>query len=204
LPERIWTYLTWFVLHFALLFAISTRDIFFNLSTDGTISPPRLAPYWAKAEAIAGGLTGAGVAPGNPFRQAVTVYTNAAGIESAYGFFAPNVPNSYKLVYELQYPDGNVAYELPEVGDSATGLRLNNLFESIADTRFAPVRELLFKMLAYSVWQEHPTVKVVRVVFGAVVSPSLAEFEAGKRESYEVLCAYDFTFPTRRTKDERQ
>jgi len=27
-----------------------------------------------------------------------------AGIEVGYGFFAPNVPNNYKVVFELQYP----------------------------------------------------------------------------------------------------
>lgn len=143
---------------------------------------------------------GASAPPANPLRQAVTVYSNVAGIESAYGFFAPNVPNGFKLVFELHYPDGHVIYELPGVGDAATGLRLNNLFEGIAATPFDSVRELLFKMLAYPVWQEHPEVRVIRAVFGSVVSPSLAEFEAGKRESYEVLCAYDFTFPASQTK----
>ncbi len=194
----------WFILHFGLLLAISARDLFFNLSTSGTVSPPLLAPFWAGAETIAGTLAGANAAPGNPFRQVVTVYTNAAGIESPYGFFAPNVPNGYKLVFELQYPDGHVAYELPEVGDAATGLRLNNLFESLAATQFDPVREVLFKMLAYSIWQEHPQVRVIRAVFGAVVSPSLTEFRAGKKESYEVLCAYDFTFPDQRAKTKSQ
>lgn len=138
---------------------------------------------------------GANAPPGNVFRQAITVYSNSAGIESAYGFFAPNVPNGFKLVFELHYPDGHVTYELPGVGDAATGLRLNNLFECIATTPFDPVRELLFKMLSYSVWREHPKVRVIRAVFGSVVSPSLAEFESGKRESYEVLYAYDFSFP---------
>jgi hypothetical protein len=147
---------------------------------------------------------GASAAPGNPLRQAVTVYTNVSGNEAAYGFFAPNVPNSFKLVFELQYPDGHVVYELPQVSDTATGLRLNNLFEFIAATRFDPLRELLFKMLAYSLWQQRPDVTVIRVVFGSVVSPSLAEFEAGKRESYEVLCAYDFTFPAQRRKAKDQ
>jgi hypothetical protein len=190
-------YLACFVLHFALLLAVSLRDTFSFLAGAGTLSPPRLAGSWERAETIASDALGAGLAPANPLRQAITVYTNAAGIEAGYAFFAPNVPNSYKLVFELHYGDGHVEYELPHVADAATGLRLNNLFENIAAARFDDLRELLLKMLAYSVWQKHSDVIVIRAVFGSVISPSVADFEAGKKESYEVYSAYDFTFPAR-------
>ena len=47
---------------------------------------------------------------------------NIAGIETGYGYFAPNVPGGYRLVFELHYPDGRVEYELPSVSSAAAGL----------------------------------------------------------------------------------
>ncbi len=193
LPKHV--YLACFALHFAVILAVSFRDTFSCLAGIGTVAPPRFARFWEGAEIVAGGVLGERLSPANPLRQAATIYANAAGIEYGYSFFAPNVPNGYKLVFELHYRDGHVEYELPHVGDAATGLRLNNLFENIAASRFDVVRELLLKMLAYASWQEHPDAVVIRAVFGLVVSPSVADFERGKKESYEVLCAYDFTFP---------
>ena len=52
----------------------------------------------------------------------------------------------------------------------------------------------MVKMLTYSVWLEHPNAVKVRAVFGYVTEPTAAEFEGGKRKSYEVLSAYDFVF----------
>ncbi len=188
-------YLTCFVLHFALILAVSLRDTCYFLTGAGTISPPQWAHAWEVAGRCAGDAVGGGLSPANPLRQALTLYTNAAGIEAGYAFFAPNVPNSYKLVFELHYRDGHVEYELPHVADAATGLRLNNLFENIAAPRFDVLRELLLKMMAYSVWEKHPGVTLIRAVFGGVISPSVPDFEAGRSESYEVYAAYDFTFP---------
>ena len=51
----------------------------------------------------------------------------------------------------------------------------------------------MVKALAASVWREHPNLKMVRAVFGSLNLPSPAEFERGKRESYDFLYAYDFS-----------
>ena len=61
-------------------------------------------------------------AASNPVRQALATYLHIAGIETGYGYFAPNVPGSYKLVFELHYPDGRVEYELPSVSSAAAGV----------------------------------------------------------------------------------
>jgi hypothetical protein len=52
-------------------------------------------------------------------RNGITVYLHSAGIEAGYGFFAPNVPPNYKLVFELHYPDGRIDYEIPTVNSAA-------------------------------------------------------------------------------------
>ena len=130
-------------------------------------------------------------------REAVATYLHVAGIEAGYGYFAPNVPSSYKLLFELHYPDGRIEYELPSVGSEAAGLRIASLVDSIGRTRYDTLREILVKTLAQFVWREHPDVQTVRAVFGSVSLPSAKEFEQGKRESYEFLYAYDFSLQNR-------
>ena len=129
----------------------------------------------------------------NPVREAVNTYVNVAGIETGYGYFAPNVPSGYKLVFELHYPDGRVEYELPSVSSAAAGLRIAGLLENIGRTPYDAMREILVKTLAQSVWHEHPDVESVRAILGLVTLPSVREFEHGNRESYEFLYAYDFS-----------
>jgi hypothetical protein len=116
-----------------------------------------------------------------------------AGIERAYGYFAPNVPVGYKLVFELHYSDGRVDYEIPSGNTAAADLRIAALLDEIGRTRVNALREYLVKMLARSTWREHPNVKTMRAIFGSRNLPSIDEFERGARESYEFLYAYDFS-----------
>jgi hypothetical protein len=112
----------------------------------------------------------------------------------AYGFFAPNVPNSSKLVFELHYDDGRVDYELPRLNEAAAGLRFITLLEYIEQTDYDLLRQVMLKLLARSVWQEHPDATRIRAVLGHVKQPSPAEAAQGKGESYEFSYAYDFSF----------
>jgi hypothetical protein len=149
--------------------------------------------YSERAEEIASVALAQDLAASNPVRRALLTYLHAAGIERGYGYFAPNVPPSYKLVFELHYPDGRLEYELPG-GDSASAdLRLAALLDEIGRTRVDALREYLVKMLARSTWGEHPEVKTMRAVFGLRNLPSIDEFEQGAKESYEFLYAYDFS-----------
>ena len=138
-------------------------------------------------------VLGQHLAASNPVRQALATYLHIAGIETGYGYFAPNVPGSYKLVLELHYHDGRVEYELPRVSSAAAGLRIAGLLDKIGRTRYDALRERLVKMLAQSIWREHPEVETIRAVFGSITLPNVSEFERGKRESYEFLYAYDFS-----------
>ncbi len=187
-------YLTGFFLHFLLIFSVSCRDSFWLLATSGNLLPRSFDKYWRGGGAIASAALGEQLAASNPVRQAVAAYTHSTGIAAGYSFFAPNVPNSYKLVFELHYPGGRVEYALPQVGETATGLRLSNLFDNIGRTGYGPLRELMLKMLAYSIWREHQEATTIRAVFGVVHLPTIEDFEHGKKESYEFLYAYDFKF----------
>lgn len=187
-------YVIAFVLHFFVLLTVSCQQTFWILANGYTSLPRSLESYWRKAEAASGVALGQGFDLSNPLRQTVNSYIQSAGIEGGYGFFAPGVPSSYKLVFELHYADGRIEYDLPHVRDIETGLRLSGLLDEIARTSYEPLRELMVKMLAYGMWQEHPDAIAIRAVFGYVEMPSARELREGKRETYNFLYAYDFSF----------
>jgi hypothetical protein len=161
-----------------------------------TILPSPFNRYSQKADGVAAASVGQQFSALNPLRQALATYLHLAGIEAGYGYFAPNVPGSYKLVFELHYPDGRVEYELPRVNSAAAGLRIAGLLDEIGRTRSDALREHLVKMLAYPIWREHPEVPKVRALLGLIILPNATEFERGKKESCEFLYAYDFSLST--------
>jgi len=183
----------WFGLHFLIIISFSLRDTLWLVAHGPTIFPSSFKSYSQKAEGVVSALLGQRLAASNPVRQALATYLHIAGIETGYGYFAPNVPGSYKLVFELHYPDGRIEYELPRVNSTAAGLRVAGLLDKIGRTPYDALRELLVKTLAQSIWRRHPEVKTIRAVFGSIRLPSVNEFEHGKRESYEFLYAYDFS-----------
>jgi hypothetical protein len=186
-------YLAWFGLHFLLIISFSCRETLWLTTRGTTIFPSSFKNYSQKAETVVDAVFGQHLAASNPVRQALGTYLHVAGIETGYGYFAPNVPGSYKLVFELHYHDGRVEYELPRVSSAAAGLRIAGLLDKIGRTRYGALREHLVKMLAQSIWREHPEVETIRAVFGSITLPNVSEFECGKRESYEFLYAYDFS-----------
>ena len=194
--------LAWFVLHFVLIITISCRDIVWLVAHKVTILPSSFRIGAERVEPIAAGALGNKLSASNPFRRALLTYLHIAGIDRGYGYFAPNVPAGYKIVFELHYPDGRVEYELPAVNSGAAGLRVATLLDEIGRTRYDPLREYIIKTLAASIWRKHPGVKTVRAVFGLLNLPTPAEFERGKRESYDFLYAYDFSLSEEPAKTE--
>jgi len=183
----------WFSLHFLLIVSFSFRGTLRLAAQGPTILPPCFRSLAQTGETALSIALGQQLASSNPIRQALTTYLYVAGIEAGYGYFAPNVPGSYRLVFELHYPDGRVEYELPSVRSAAASLRLASLLDQIGRTPYDAIREHLVKMLSMPIWREHPEVKAIRVVFGSISLPSVSDFERGKRESYEFLYAYDFS-----------
>ena len=186
-------YFAWFALHFLLISAFSCRETLRIVAQGQTIFPSFFTSFSQKAGTVMDTAFGQHLAASNPTRQAIATYLHIAGIERGYGYFAPNMPASYKVVFELHYPNGSVEYQLPRVHSAAAGLRLAGVLEEIARTRHDALREYLVKMLASSIWRDHPDVTAIRAIFGSINLPSVNEFERGKRESYEFLYAYDFS-----------
>jgi hypothetical protein len=94
---------------------------------------------------------------------------------------------------ELFHDDGRVEYESPHVRSKAAALRLDSLLDRLPDERYESIREALVKMLAFSVWREHPDVKKVRATLEAVHLPSITDFEHGKAETFEPMFSFDFS-----------
>jgi hypothetical protein len=190
-------YVAFLGLHFALVFLIGSQQAMSVMSQGATLLPPAWDSFFSRGEDIASAALGQDLAFSNPFRQLIAAYTYSAGIETGYGFFAPSVVPARKMVFEIRYDNGRVEYELPGVGGAATGHRLTLLFENIERIRYEPLRKMMFKMMAFSIWREHPEAVQVRVVFGFVNTPTISEFQHGKSTSYEVLYVYDFSPPRR-------
>lgn len=187
-------YLTWFLLHFFLILAVSFHSVFQDLALGLSWLSPFSEPLWKKGEKLTENATGVSLKDSNPVRQVATLYLYSAGIPAGYGYFAPNIPNSTKLVFELHYDDGRIEYELPHVNDTDAGQRLITLLDYIGQTDYEPLRQLIVKMLAFSLWQTHSDASSVRAVYGYIKEPTLEEARTGATEEYHLLYTYDFKF----------
>jgi hypothetical protein len=190
-PKRI--YAAWFGIHFLLITAVCFAGVFSLIAEGATMLPSALEPCARKAEVAAAWLLGKEAAASSPVRRGIATYLHAAGIQAGYTFFAPNVPGYHKLTLELFYEDGRVEHESPHLRSKAAALRLDSLLGRLADERYEPIREVVIKMLAFSVWREHPDVKRIRAVFGSVTPPGMTEFEQGKAETFQPMFSFDFS-----------
>ena len=179
--------------HLVLILTVSSRDIFKSFSQGNTCLPTRFDFLWQKAEAVGTAALGQTLLKRNAYRQGVGAYLACTGIDTGYSFFAPHVPASYKLVFEVHYPHGRIEYEIPKVSGPAAMLRVASLLDVIGQVEDVKVRAEMLKLLVHAVWREHPDASMVRAVFGTVNFPTAAEFANGRAESYRVLAAYDVT-----------
>jgi len=183
----------WFGIHFFLITAVCFAGLFSLIAEGATILPSALDTCARKAELVAAWLLGKQAAAASPVRRSIATYLHAAGIQSGYTFFAPNIPGYHKLNLELYYQDGHVEYDSPHVSGKAAALRLDSLLDRLPEERYESVREALVKMLAFSVWREHPDVKKLRATFGSVNPPGITEFEQGKAETFQPMFSFDFS-----------
>ena len=186
-------YAAWFGIHFFLITTVCLAGVFSLVAEGATILPSSIETYARKAEITIAWLLGKQASSSNRVKQVIATYLHAAGIQAGYTFFAPNVPSHHRLSLEFFYEDGHVEYESPHVRSKAAALRLDSLLDKLPEERYEPIREVILKMLALSVWREHPDVKRVRATFETVQLPSITEFEHGKAETHEPMFSFDFS-----------
>lgn len=187
-------YLVCLFLHLGFIFLSGLRDTLAFVGLDYTWSPSVLRLPAQKVDAALSSALGEELDPVHPFRQALNLYQRAAGIDNGYAYFAPNVPDANKLVFELHYPGGRLEYDLPHVSSESAGLRFATLLDHLAETRSNELRELIIKMIATTVWRAHPDVSMVRAVFGISRVPTAEQFRRGTKDPDRFLYAYDFVF----------
>ena len=187
-------YLACLFLHLGIILVTGLRDCVGFVARGYTWLPSVFQAPAQEVEPVLWGPRGDSASSPGPAAQAIAVYTRAAGIESGYAFFAPNVPDNYKLVFELHYPDGRLEYDLPHVSSDSAGLRLAVLLDHLGDTRSEELREVMIRMISSTVWRDHPNANMVRAVFGLRQLPSADQFRRGEKESDQFLTAYDFVF----------
>jgi hypothetical protein len=183
----------WFGAHFFLVTAVCFSEIFSLIAQGLTILPSALHRFARTGELAGEVVLGKKMSASNPVRRVIATYLDAVGSQAGYSFFAPNIPGYHKLILELYHDDGRVEYDSPHVSGKAAALRLDSLLDRLANPRYEPLREVVVKMLAFSVWQRHPNVKRIRASFGTVNQPDISDFEHGKRESFQPLFSYDFS-----------
>jgi hypothetical protein len=186
-------YAAWFGIHFLLITAVCFAGLFSLIAEGATMLPSALEPYARKAEVTAAWLLGKQAAGSNLLRRSISTYLHVAGIQAGYTFFAPNVPDYHRLTLELSYEDGRVEQKPPRLRSKAAALRLDSLLDRLAEERYEPVREVLVKRLAFSVWREHRDVKKIHATFGSVSLPGINEFEQGKTETFQPMFSFDFS-----------
>jgi hypothetical protein len=191
IPKHI--YAAWFGIHFFFITAVCFAGIFSLVAEGATMLPSALDNYARKAELVAAWFLGKQARASSPVRRGIATYLHFAGIQAGYSFFAPNIPGYHRLTFELYYEDGRIEYQSPHVQRRAAALRLDSLLDRLADQRYEPIREVVVKMLALSIWRERPDVKRIRATFGAVSPPGISDFEHGKSESFQPMFSYDFS-----------
>lgn len=182
--------LAWLALHLFFIAAISVRQVSWLIANGLTIIPVSQDRIASPTEEPTSTI--AKPARSNPAKQLLVGYLHCAGIEGAYGFFAPNVPENYKLAFEFHNHDASIEYDLPSVYSRAAELRLGSLLDAIGRSDSERYRRILIRMLTAAAWENHPEAVSVHAVFGELKLPGPMQFERGVTPSYEFIAAYDF------------
>ena len=125
-------------------------------------------------------------------QEALWLYMNLTGQETAYGFFSPRVSSSYKLVFEIQFQDGSTKLVLPTTSRREIGLRFANFYDAIATANFELYRDVLVKRLAENTIKQYPEAVGIRAIFGVIATPSLNEYRLQPHLDYQYLYVYNF------------
>ena len=193
--------ISWLLLHLLLVALVCAHETFWLIDRQLTIARRPSSQFWKRVEQVPMALLASNLSSDNFYRRVIATYTNLTGIEVGYGYFAPNVPETHALVFELHYPDGHLEYESPIVTSHEGQLRLTSLIEQIGRTDYDDGRNELTRRLARSTWRQHPAAISIRGFFGSVTPPTLNAYRSGKSERrFTCQYVYDFEHTLRKEK----
>lgn len=122
--------------------------------------------------------------------EVIKLYQHLTGAETGYAFFAPNVPDSYNLRFEVANEDGT--FKRLEVNYGHDSLRIASLLDYLGRYSSGSVREYILKLLVRSLLRRYSLASRMRIVLERLHQPTIAEYLQGKRVSATPLCVYDF------------
>jgi hypothetical protein len=125
-------------------------------------------------------------------RRFTRTYLHLAGIEAGYGLFAPNVPDGYRLKFEVRDGSGIIQNGVISPQRGETDLRLASGLDVLGRTVPSEIREILVKLVAESLFAAQPEAKEITLAIEEVATPTVAEFQAGKERSYTPVYSYDY------------
>ena len=176
-----------------VLIAVSLYETGRIIALSPTIIPSKIKDTVQRFGVLLEAPLGLRFAESNPIRQSLVSYLAFAGADGGYGYFAPGIPDTYELTFELYYPDGRTEMQVARLSNSALGLRVASLLEQIGGGPSPKLREHMLKKFARVVWRQHRQVKKMRVSIWQVTLPTIEEYVGGERQKPALLCAYDFS-----------
>jgi len=179
--------------HVLLALCICCWETVWLIGHSSTIVPRFVTQFCLIADATATSIVTKAARHVGPVRQTLNAYLHLAGIQSGYGFFAPNVPDGYKLLFALSYPDGHEDVFSAEAGRVETNVRLARLTDFIGRTQSDIVRENMIKLLAFAAWQRHRNATAIRATLFTLSQPTAEEFLRGQRQTYKQTYEYEFS-----------
>ena len=184
-----WALLVALGFHFGAIALVSLRELSWLVANGLTVVPTSWRSPARNLKDFSVAALAENFEPGNSYHQAIAAYLNLAGIQGGYGFFAPNVSDTYRLVFEFQFPDGHVEQDLPHVSSEESAVRLAGVLDEIARTQIDALREALVKLLAEETWPYHPDATSLRVTFRSTKVAAAGQPRPATSE--EILYTYE-------------
>jgi hypothetical protein len=189
------------LIHFAFIAVVSCCDIFDVVAAGQTALPQPIANLARHATEVLESLSPRQLSRRNPVRQTVIGYAHLSGVESPYTFFAPNVPESLRVVFEIHHPDNRITYDVPHVQSHTEGLRLSALVDQAA-RQPGLWRDVVLQMLAAAAADRNPDATQIQVVVAALRFPRPIDYLTGSQPTYDLVCSYNFEADNARQSDE--
>ena len=181
----------WFAFHFTCLIAVSLYQTARLIVVSKTLVPSCTVRALKKLSSVSETSFGSRFIRSGPVRQTMVTYLACAGADGGYGYFAPNVPATYELSFELRYSDGRSEVKVARSSNSALGLRIASLLEQVGGISSPKLREHVLKKFATVFLQQHSEVEKMRISLWQVAPPTMEEYTQGKRPEPTALCTYD-------------
>jgi hypothetical protein len=157
-----------------------------------TVAPTSTVKALKELGAVSEASFGSRFARSGPIRETLMTYLVAAGADGGYGYFAPAVPDSCALTFQLRYSDGRTETQITHSANTPLGLRIGSLLEQIGGISSPKLSEHMLKNFATVLLRQHPKLNNGRISLWRVPSPTIEEHTRGERPKPALLCTHDF------------